>query len=101
MTKQHSILVVDDDPEIVTLLSTRLTKRGYKITTASDGARALELARSDKPDLVICDLTLEPKNGYDICRAIKQQSPSVPVLVLSSKFQFDIAFQPHRFCDAS
>src|SRR5258706_11126295 len=72
MTKPHSILVVDDDPEIVTLLSTRLGKRGYKITTASDGARALELAKQDKPDLVLLDVMMPGKSGWEVARTLKQ-----------------------------
>ena len=72
MTKPHSILVVDDDPEIVTLLSTRLGKRGYKITTASDGAKALELAKQDKPDLVLLDVMMPGKSGWEVARTLKQ-----------------------------
>src|SRR5262245_44454627 len=49
--EQASILVVDDDPEIVAMLTTRLGHRGYKVLTASDGHRALELAKREKPEL--------------------------------------------------
>ncbi|HUJ61447.1 MAG TPA: response regulator [Kofleriaceae bacterium] len=72
MAKQLSILVVDDDPEIVTMLSTRLGKRGYKITTAGDGHRALELAKRDKPDLVLLDVMMPGKSGWEVARALKQ-----------------------------
>lgn len=67
-----SILVVDDDPEIVTMLSTRLTKRGYHVTTANDGHRALELAKREKPDLVLLDVMMPGKSGWEVARALKQ-----------------------------
>ena len=72
MTKPASILVVDDDPEIVTLLSTRLGKRGYKISTAGDGTRALELAKRERPDLVLLDVMMPGKSGWEVARALKQ-----------------------------
>jgi CheY-like chemotaxis protein len=72
MTKAHSILVVDDDPEIVTLISTRLGKRGYKVTTASDGAKAIELAKKEKPDLVLLDVMMPGKSGWEVARSLKQ-----------------------------
>src|SRR5678816_2313549 len=67
-----SVLVVDDDPEIVTMLSTRLGKRGYTVTTASDGHRALELAKRERPDLVLLDVMMPGKSGWEVARALKQ-----------------------------
>ncbi len=72
MAKPASILVVDDDPEIVMMLSTRLGKRGYKVTTAEDGKKALELAKRDKPDLVLLDVMMPGKSGWEVARALKQ-----------------------------
>src|SRR5213594_5130814 len=72
MTKPASILVVDDDPEIVAMLSTRLGKRGYKVTTAEDGHKALELAKQHKPDLVLLDVMMPGKSGWEVARALKQ-----------------------------
>ncbi len=71
-TESASILVVDDDPEIVTMLSTRLTKRGYRVTTASDGHRAIELAKKDRPDLMLLDVMMPGKSGWEVARALKQ-----------------------------
>ena len=86
MTKPHSILVVDDDPEIVTLLSTRLGKRGYKIMTASDGAKALELAKQDKPDLVLLDVMMPGKSGWEVARTLKQDpvTSSVKIVMVTA-----------------
>ena len=67
-----SILVVDDDPEIMTLLSTRLGKRGYKVSTAPDGNKALEMARREMPDLIVLDVMMPGKNGWEVARALKQ-----------------------------
>ena len=64
--------MVDDDPEIVAMLTTRLTKRGYNVTTANDGQRALELAKREKPDLVLLDVMMPGKSGWEVARALKQ-----------------------------
>jgi CheY-like chemotaxis protein len=67
-----SILVVDDDPEIVVMLSTRLSARGYRVSTASDGRAALELAKRERPDLVLLDVMMPAKSGWEVARALKQ-----------------------------
>ena len=67
-----SILVVDDDPEIVTMLNTRLTKRGYKVATAGDGHKAIEIAKREKPDVVLLDVMMPGKSGWEVARALKQ-----------------------------
>src|SRR3569623_1246386 len=66
-----TILVVDDDPEIVSMLSTRLSARGYKVTSASDGHRAIELAKRERPDVVLLDVMMPGKSGWEVARAIK------------------------------
>jgi len=80
MTK--SILVVDDDPEIVTMLNTRLTKRGYKVSTASDGNRAIELAKREKPDIVLLDVMMPGKSGWEVARALKQDPVTQDVKIV-------------------
>jgi two-component system alkaline phosphatase synthesis response regulator PhoP len=67
-----SILVVDDDPEIVAMLTARLGHRGYKISSASDGHRAIELAKRDLPDIVLLDVMMPGKSGWEVARALKQ-----------------------------
>jgi CheY-like chemotaxis protein len=81
-----SILVVDDDPEIMTLLSTRLGKRGYKVATAPDGNKALELARRDRPDLVVLDVMMPGKSGWEVARALKQDpaTEDIKIVMLSA-----------------
>ena len=80
MTK--SILVVDDDPEIVTMLNTRLTKRGYKVSTAGDGNRAIELAKREKPDIVLLDVMMPGKSGWEVARALKQDPVTANVKIV-------------------
>ena len=67
----HSILIVDDDAEIATLLSIRLTKIGYAISTVDDGTKALAAVRRTKPDLILLDVMMPGKSGWDVLRALK------------------------------
>lgn len=76
------ILVVDDDPEIVTMLSTRLTKRGYSVTTASDGSQAIALAKKDLPDVILLDVMMPGKSGWEVARAIKQDPSTSAVKIV-------------------
>ena len=82
MTKSASILVVDDDPEIVTMLSTRLTKRGYKVSTASDGHKAIETAKRERPDVVLLDVMMPGKSGWEVARALKQDPGTQDVKIV-------------------
>ena len=66
------ILVVDDDPEILAMLRTRLGKRGYRVSTAADGHQALELAKRELPDVVLLDVMMPGKSGWEVARALKQ-----------------------------
>ncbi len=82
----HSILVVDDDPEIVSLLSTRLGRRGYKISTASDGVKAIEIAKKELPDLVLLDVMMPGKSGWEVARVLKQDpvTQNVKIMMVSA-----------------
>jgi DNA-binding response OmpR family regulator len=71
MAKSRKVLVVDDDPEILNMLTLRLTKRGYDVSTAGDGNRALELARRERPDLILLDVMMPGKTGWEVARALK------------------------------
>jgi CheY-like chemotaxis protein len=86
MSKPASILVVDDDPEIVMMLSTRLTKRGYKVTTANDGHEALEIAKKLMPDIVLLDVMMPGKSGWEVARALKQDpaTQSMKIVMVSA-----------------
>ena len=77
-----TILVVDDDPEIVTMVSLRLGKRGYRVLTAVDGVQALASTRRDHPDLVILDVMMPGKNGWEVARAIRQDPATEKIKVV-------------------
>ena len=86
MQNPASLLVVDDDPEIVNMLALRLGKRGYKVSTANDGTAALELARREKPDLVLLDVMMPGKSGWEVARALKQdpETEHVKIVMLTA-----------------
>ena len=86
MSKAASILVVDDDPEIVTMLSTRLGKRGYKVSTAGDGHRALELAKREHPDVVLLDVMMPGKSGWEVARTLRHDpvTEKIKIVMLSA-----------------
>ena len=87
-----TILAVDDSVTMRKVLEITFTGSDLQVTTASSFDAALQKLKSDNPDVVIADVTLEPKNGYELCKAIKQASPSTAVLILSSKQNpFDVA----------
>jgi DNA-binding response OmpR family regulator len=81
----EKILIVEDDRAVQRALKHLLVSEDYAVETAGDGASALETFRSSGPDLVILDLRLPGMPGRDVCREIKQTSPSVPVIILSAK----------------
>jgi DNA-binding response OmpR family regulator len=76
------ILVADDDPEILTLLSLRLKSRGYEVIEASDGEKALEAARGRQPDLVILDVMMPQKNGWEVARELKHDPMTKPIGII-------------------
>lgn len=78
------ILVVDDDPLIVRLVRMHLDRAGYNVLVATDGEEALDVCAAELPDLVILDLMLPKRDGYDVCRSIREFS-LVPVVMLSAK----------------
>ncbi len=78
------ILVVDDEPSIVDVLSYNLTKAGHQPIAARDGEQAIELARIECPDLVILDLMLPGLDGLEVCRRLRQTS-DLPIIMLTAK----------------
>jgi two-component system KDP operon response regulator KdpE len=77
------VLVVDDEPQVLRLLRTALTERGYDVTTAPSGEEAIEAFRRRLADVIILDLVMPGMSGLDVCRAVREQS-AVPVIVLSA-----------------
>lgn len=81
------ILVVDDEPDLIELVSYNLKKEGYKVSTAADGEEALEKLRKGGFDLVILDLMLPGVQGVEVCRMLRNnpKTESLPVIMLTAK----------------
>ena len=71
MSKKPVILIADDDPEILTMLGIRLSKKGYQVLEAVDGNQTLNLARKHKPDLVLLDVMMPGKNGWEVAKELR------------------------------
>jgi DNA-binding response OmpR family regulator len=81
-----TVLIVDDTPANLTLLSGMLLERGYVVKVATHGKRALAIAAASRPDLVMLDITMPEMDGYEVCRELKArpETRDVPVLFLSA-----------------
>ena len=84
-----SILIVEDEKDIVDLIAYHLKQSGFSVLSATDGASGLERARKEKPSLIILDLMLPEMDGKDVCRALKSNplTRSIPVLILTAKVE--------------
>ena len=80
----ETILVVDDQSSVRTLLKDYLTSQGYRVVTANDGQEALFVARHEHPNLVLLDIMMPKMDGYQFLSAFRRENP-VPVIVLSAK----------------
>src|SRR5699024_1658506 len=81
----RKILVVDDEPSIVTLLKFNLEQSGYSVLTAEDGNTGLDLALDEKPDLIVLDLMLPGMDGMYVCKTLRQVKMNTPILMLTAK----------------
>ncbi len=78
------ILLVEDDQTLLDVLKYNLVKEGYNVITATDGAQALEIARNQKPELIVLDIMLPELNGFEVCRILRKDM-TVPILMLTAK----------------
>src|SRR5690349_19112304 len=83
-TAPARVLVVDDDPRILSMMRRVLQLDGYEVELAADGDEALELMRTGGADAVILDLMLPGRDGFEVCRTIRQES-AVPILMLTAR----------------
>jgi len=79
-----TILVVEDEKNIARLLKYNLEREGYATLAARDGKAGLDLAKKEKPDLIILDVMIPTKGGMDVCREIRKDS-RVPIIMLTAK----------------
>jgi two-component system alkaline phosphatase synthesis response regulator PhoP len=80
-----SILLVEDELGLVLTIADRLRSEGYRVATASDGQEGFERASTEPFDLLILDVMLPGKNGFDVCRDLRQQGFSMPILMLTAR----------------
>ncbi|MCU7943084.1 MAG: response regulator [Candidatus Thiodiazotropha sp. (ex Cardiolucina cf. quadrata)] len=85
MTK--TILIVDDEPNIVLSVEYLMKREGYQVMTANDGQVAIEMIADIRPDLLILDVMMPRKNGFEVCREIRADPAlsGLPILMLSAK----------------
>lgn len=83
LSNKHTILVVDDDPEIVTLLSKILLNEGYNVMDAQNGLEALRKVEKGGIDLVILDLIMPEMGGIEVLKRLGDMAPKLPVIVLT------------------
>ena len=81
------ILLVEDEPGLQVTLSDRLRSEGYEVETASDGETGYERATEETFDLIILDIMLPGKNGFDVCRDLRQDGMTQPILMLTARDQ--------------
>ena len=79
------ILIVEDEKNIVDILSFNLSKEGYETLEAYDGEAGLQLALEQNPDLILLDLMLPKMNGFDVCRSLRRENRSTPVIMLTAR----------------
>ena len=87
MSKTATVLIVEDDPTMLRGLRDNFEFEGYKVLVATDGDAAIEAALHARPDLVVLDLMLPKVNGYEVCRFLREEKVSAPILMLTAKGQ--------------
>lgn len=98
-----TVLIVDDSPTVRELLSNQLKRSGFSVIEAVDGEEAIEKIKADTPDLVVTDIVMPRKNGYELCRWIKNdpQAKHIPVVMCTSKSEeFDVYWGMKQGADA-
>ncbi len=82
---KDTILVVEDDAAILSGIVDLLCGEGFNVSSARDGAKAMRLYREKKPDLILLDIMIPEKSGYEVCKEIRREDPQTPILMLTAK----------------
>jgi DNA-binding response OmpR family regulator len=82
-----SVLIADDNRDLVAILSGRFRAHHFQVFEARDGAEALEMARAEHPDAIILDVMMPELNGYQVCRSLRSEAAlaDVPIVILTAK----------------
>lgn len=84
---KETILVIDDDQDLLDLLSLQLGKEEFKVLLASDGKSGFEMVKNKKPDLVVLDINMPKMSGMELCKALRseERTSDVPIIMLTAK----------------
>ena len=87
ISRKKKILVVDDEKDLTALVSLHMKMAGFEVLTASNGEKALDLSREEKPDLIILDLMLPKIDGWQVCERLRQDiaTQDIPVIMLTAR----------------
>ena len=85
MSEQKTVLIVEDEKNIVDILRFNLMREGYRTVEAYDGEDGLHKARTENPDLILLDVMLPKMIGFDVCRALRREGNNVPVIILTAR----------------
>ncbi|MBQ8852485.1 MAG: response regulator transcription factor [Oscillibacter sp.] len=85
MSEQKTVLIVEDEKNIVDILRFNLVREGYRTIEAYDGEDGLNKARSENPDLILLDVMLPKMIGFDVCRELRKEGNNVPVIILTAR----------------
>ena len=91
MDSKKTIMVVDDNPDIITIIKTILEGKGYNVISASSGQELLNLLKNQKPDLIILDIMMPEMDGLEVLTKLKgvTDTTSIPVILLTAKVQYE------------
>jgi DNA-binding response OmpR family regulator len=81
----ETVLIIEDDPTMLTALKDNFEFKGYKVVTAADGEKGLQAALNARPDLIVLDIMLPRINGYEVCRLIRGEKLDMPIIMLTAK----------------
>lgn len=87
MSDKRKILVVEDEPSLVFTLKDTLENEGYEVIVSEEGTKAVDLVQEHKPDLMILDIMLPGKSGYEICEEVRSLKYTFPIIMLTAKEQ--------------
>ena len=91
MTELYTLLIVDDEPAVLTALEQLLAREGYTVVTAGDGPQALEIARAQPPDMILCDFQMPEMTGVEVFQAMAEVCPDAIRILVTGQADLDVA----------
>lgn len=91
-TKQIKVLMAEDESEVLSIMSRKVAAQGYTVITASDGEEAWEKIQKESPDVIVLDLVMPGRNGFEVLRRVREQPTTArwqPVIIVSAKRELE------------